>query len=179
MIRIRITARKTLNKLVWALFAVLASTVMFSALWDPHSRKLPSEAAAKSGAAPVVISAHISARVASALVSPGMSVKAGQTLALLESPELDSELDLANSRLRSAEAMLDSARTKSEGADRRTEVKEAKEALRVALQRALAQRVTVPMAGKILEVSVHPGDRVTPGQPLFKMSRIPPALSPR
>ena len=116
-------------------------------------------------------------KVVTFLVQIGDSVRAGQVLAQIHSPELKHELDLARLRLRTAEHRVNAA---SLGSTTSTELSILREDLRAA-RAAVRQReddlarlqLIAPQAGQVVGVddTVRPGTTVSQGQELVLMAR--------
>src|SRR5437763_3555294 len=98
---LRLQWKSRLKPVGWALFALLATTFVVSELVSPGSRLLPGW---RSDELSTVLPARIKpsttfaantelgGRVVSVAVSPGAQVRAGQTLATLESDDLKDEI---------------------------------------------------------------------------------------
>lgn len=290
--RVRLVTDSAITKLSWGLFVLLAISILFSALSNPASHRLPAiyPASPKTTlpahiepAMTFTLQAEFPGKVTSVLVSQGMNVKPGQTLALLDSTELTADVERARRRLKFAETRLATAqaaekrngtariqreqfesakKARKAAAERleafsaadaeksydqarerlsqiralldqqlatraeldeceareqielrnlkaarehrsrlkqefdsadsqvrvatmhsevssggalqsaQMEVEDARNSLRVAIERVLTQRIAAQSAGTVLEIPLHPGERVVAGTPLLKIADL-------
>src|SRR5258708_34927013 len=112
---LRVQWRSKLKPIGWALFALLATTFVVSALVSPSSRLLPGWHSEELSCVlparinpPTTFAANteLAGKIANVLVSAGSQVTAGQTLAVLESDELNDEIDRARRRVKFVESRI-------------------------------------------------------------------------
>ncbi len=128
--KIRVSQRPPWKWMGWILVGLLTTTVTFSALWTPTSLVLP--ALSPKGPSTVLtarikpvqsftINAEFPGKVTSVQVAPGAEVKAGETLAVLESEELAEQWERAQRRYKFVQNRLAAARA-AEGKNRRARI---------------------------------------------------------
>ncbi len=146
---LRLKWRSRLKPIAWASFALLATSFVVSALMRPGGRLLPGfRSDDLSTVLPArikpsntfVTSSELAGRVASVLVVPGSQVKAGQTLATLQSDELKDDLDRARRRIQFLESRIAMLRPARRRQGSRVQQEQYSSALRA--RRSAAERLS-------------------------------------
>jgi RND family efflux transporter MFP subunit len=135
------------------------------------TRSVPGAVAAKERAE---IASRSAAEVLRVFVTEGSRVRKGQRLAELDARELSARIDAARAGLAAASAeksRTDRLAATGSATAREKEIADSAEAAaRASLAEAEAARpyvnVDAPFDGTVASVSIHAGDRVSPGQPL-------------
>jgi membrane fusion protein, multidrug efflux system len=124
------------------------------------------------------LAAKVTGTVVTANLAVGRTVEAGEILVTIQASELDERVGQAQAALDQAEQEFDheqalerngAANAVQAADDRRREA-------RAALQKAEAMlddtRIAAPFAGVLARDFVKPGDRATPGSPLFELEGV-------
>jgi HlyD family secretion protein len=147
---LRLQWRSRLKPIGWASFALLATTFVVSALVSPSSRLLPGwRSEDLSTVLPARIkpsttfaaNTELAGRVVSVAVSAGAQVKAGQTLATLDSDVLNDEIERAGRRVKLAESRVAALRHPGSRAAKRIETERYQSAVRA--KKAARERLGV------------------------------------
>jgi membrane fusion protein, multidrug efflux system len=135
---LRLKWKSRLQPIAWALFALLATTFVVSALVSPGSHLLPGWRnddlstvlpARIKPSTTFAANTELAGRVVSVAVSPGTLVRAGQTLATLDSDELNDEIERARRRVKFDESRTTVLRHPGSRAAKRVETERYQSAL--------------------------------------------------
>jgi multidrug efflux pump subunit AcrA (membrane-fusion protein) len=135
---LRLQWNSRLKPIWWALFALLGTTFVVSALVSPGSRLLPGWRSEElrtvlpariKPSTTFAANSELAGRVVSVAISPGTLVKAGQTLATLDSDELTDEIERARRRVKIDENRIAVLRHPGSRAAKRVETERYQSAL--------------------------------------------------